>query len=101
MKIRRALAEAAPDAYLPGLATSLYISALLQAQDDRLQDASVVAQEAISSYRVLAATEPEAFLANLRDALKLALEIIDQLDRSEERESVRRELKAVERRLTS
>ena len=97
--IRRALADSAPDTYLPDLAMSAYNLTLSQTQENRLQDALPDAREAVSTYRVLADTQADLFLEDLRDALRLALGILDELDRSEERESVRRELEDVEQRL--
>jgi hypothetical protein len=66
--ICRRLAEAAPDAYLPDLARSLYNLALVQAETDACDDAWLPVTQSIDTYRELTAAWPDIFLLDLRDA---------------------------------
>ena len=57
--IYRRLAEAAPDAYLPDLARSLYNLALVQAETDARNDAWLPVTQSIATYRELTAAWPD------------------------------------------
>ena len=67
--IRRKLAEARPEAFLPDLATSLNNLGIRQSELGRREDALASTEEAVATYRKLAEARPEAFLPDLAMSL--------------------------------
>ncbi len=69
VRIRRALAEANPDAFLPNLAMSLNNQANRQSEMGQRAEALTSIAEAVRHYRALAEANPDAFLPNLAMSL--------------------------------
>ena len=65
----RALAEARPDAFLPGFAMALNNQSLRLADLGRPKEALTAIEEAVTTYRALAEARPDAFLPDLAMAL--------------------------------
>ena len=70
--IRRQLAEARPDAFLPDLATSLNNQSLRLADLGRREEALAAIQEAVTIRRELAARWPDAYRHELEQSLQIA-----------------------------
>jgi tetratricopeptide (TPR) repeat protein len=96
--IRRSLAAARPDAFLPDLAQSLNNQANFLSELGRREEALAAAEEAVAIRRSLAAARPDAFLPDL--ALSLSNQANRQADLrreeavtpSEEAVTIRRDL---------
>ena len=69
VRIRRALAEANPDAFLPNLASSLNNQANRQSAMGQRVEALASIAEAVRHYRALAEANPDAFLPDLATSL--------------------------------
>jgi tetratricopeptide (TPR) repeat protein len=69
VKIRRALAAARPDAFLPDLAGSLNNQSNLLRDVGRREDALTAIEEAVKIRRALAAARPDALLPDLAASL--------------------------------
>ncbi len=69
VELRRALAAARPDAYLPDLATSLNNLANLLGTLGRHEEALAAIEEAVELRRALAAARPDAYLPDLATSL--------------------------------
>ena len=84
MGIRRQLAAARPDAFLPDLAMSLNNLATFLSELGRREEALDAAQEAMGIYRQLAAARPDAFLTDLAMSLNNLANRLSELGRREE-----------------
>ena len=82
--IRRQLADANPDAYLPDLAESLNNLGVHLAETGQQHAAFVPAQEAVDTYRRLAAANPDAHLPYLATALNNLSARLGEADRGAE-----------------
>jgi tetratricopeptide (TPR) repeat protein len=69
VRLRRALAEANPDAFLPNLATSLSNQAAHQSEMGQRAEALASIGEAVRHYRAPAEANPDAFLPDLAASL--------------------------------
>ncbi len=92
--IRRRLAAARPDAFLPDLASSLNNLGNRLSELGRREQALANAQEATDTYRRLAAARPDAFLPNLAGSLGNLGNRLTELGRPNEALSARREVVA-------
>jgi hypothetical protein len=70
--LRRQLAQANPDAYLPDLAGSVGNHALRLAEAGRREQALTLSEEAVTLRRQLAQANPDAYLPDLARALWMA-----------------------------
>ena len=82
--IRRALAEANPDAYLPDLAMSLNNLAIRLAEVGQRQAALQPAQEAVTIRRALAEANPDAYLPDLAMSLNNLANRLAEVGKSRE-----------------
>ncbi|MGH3221402.1 MAG: tetratricopeptide repeat protein [Streptosporangiaceae bacterium] len=80
----RDLAAARPDAFLPGLATSLNNQSVFLSDLGRREEALATIEEAITAYRDLAAARPDAFLPGLAMSLNNQSGRLSELGRREE-----------------
>jgi tetratricopeptide (TPR) repeat protein len=84
VQIRRELAAARPDAFLPDLAASLNNQSNALADLGRREDALSAIEEAVGHYRELAAARPDAFLPNLATSVNNLAIQLGELRRREE-----------------
>ncbi|WP_250291936.1 S1 family peptidase [Frankia sp. CiP1_Cm_nod1] len=91
--IRRRLAENAPDAYLPNLATSLAVMASVL-RGVRGEDAVAAAVEAVEILGILTDRLPEAFGSRFVSGCHLLADLLDGLGRPEEAAEIRGRLAA-------
>ncbi|MGO9170544.1 MAG: toll/interleukin-1 receptor domain-containing protein [Rhodomicrobium sp.] len=89
--IRRRLAEARPDAFLPGLALSLNNLGNGLSELGRREEALAAAQEAVAIRRRLAEARPDAFLPDLALSLGALSQILAGLEQHSEAASVLKE----------
>jgi tetratricopeptide (TPR) repeat protein len=82
--IRRRLAQARPDAFLPDLAMSLNNLGIRLSNLGRLEEALAESQNAVAIYRRLAQTRPDAFLSHLATSLNNLGSMLSSLGRREE-----------------
>ena len=71
LEIRRKLAEASPEAYLPDVAMTLFNIALLRIKQGNLIEAAQIAQESLEKFQTMAKLSPAAFNKDVDDAKKL------------------------------
>ena len=81
VRIRRQLAQAWPDAFLPNLATSLNNLANRLSALGRREEALAQAEEAVRLYRQLAQARPDAFLPDLARSLAVHCNCLVALER--------------------
>jgi len=84
VRIRRALAEARPDAFLPDLAASLNNQSGRLSELGRREDALTAIDEAVNVYRALAEARPDAFLPDLAGSLNNQSGCLSELGRRED-----------------
>ena len=84
VEIRRGLAAARPDAFLPDLATALSNQSLRLTELGRREDALAAIEEAVEIWRGLAAARPDAFLPDLATALSSRSAMLGGLGRGED-----------------
>jgi tetratricopeptide (TPR) repeat protein len=84
LAIRRRLAEAHPDAFLPDLAMSLNNIGIRLSALGRREEARAASQEALAIYRRLAEARPDAFLPDLAMSLHNIGSMLSDLGRREE-----------------
>jgi tetratricopeptide (TPR) repeat protein len=84
VRLRRELAAARPDAFLPNLAVSLNNLAAMLSELGRREEALATAQEAVCLYRDLAVARPGAFPPNLAGSLNNLANTLSDLGRREE-----------------
>ena len=80
--IRRTLAQARPDAFLPDLASALNNLGIWFSNLGRREEALAATEEALATYRTLAQARPDAFLPDLANSLwnhSLRLEELDRI----------------------
>ncbi|MGH6678176.1 MAG: tetratricopeptide repeat protein, partial [Bradyrhizobium sp.] len=82
--LRRALAAARPDAFIPDLARSLNNLANRLSNLGRREDALRTAEEAVGLYRALAAARPDAFIPGLARSLNNLANRLSDLGRRED-----------------
>jgi tetratricopeptide (TPR) repeat protein len=82
--IRRELARARPDAFLPDLAMSLNNQSVFLSELGRREEALAAIEEAVAAYRELARTRPDAFLPDLAMSLNNQSGCLSELGRREE-----------------
>src|ERR1019366_2974089 len=82
--IRRELARARPDAFLPDLATSLNNQSVRLGELGRREEALAAIEEAVTAYRELARARPDAFLPDLAMSLNNQSADLGDLGRREE-----------------
>ena len=80
--IRRALAQARPDAFLPDLATSLNNQSSRLSNLGRREEALPAAEEAVTIRRALAQARPDAFLPDLAASLNNLADCLSALARN-------------------
>jgi tetratricopeptide (TPR) repeat protein len=84
VRLRRALAEARPDAFTPNLALSLNNLTTMLRGLGRREDALAAAEEAVRLCRALAVARPDAFTPNLATSLNNLASMLSDLGRREE-----------------
>jgi tetratricopeptide (TPR) repeat protein len=84
VQIRRQLAEARPDAFLPDLAGALNNQSIHLSGLGRREDALAAVTEAVTAYRTLAEARPDAFLPDLAMSLNNQSIALGGLGRREE-----------------
>ncbi|MCB1021840.1 MAG: tetratricopeptide repeat protein [Bryobacterales bacterium] len=84
VRIRRALAQQRPDAFLPDLAMSLNNLATMLSDLGRREDALAQAEEAVRIRRALAQQRPDAFLPDLAMSLNNLANMLRDLGRRED-----------------
>ena len=87
----RQLAQARPDAFLPGLAMSLNNQSACLSDLGRREEALAAIEQAVTVYRGLAQARPDAFLPDLAMSLNNLADILSQLNRHNEASAIRRE----------
>ena len=81
LEIRRKLAEANPDAFLPYVATTLFNIALLRMSEHRKDEAKKACEEALEIYKAMAKKAPQKWNKNVDKAEQL-LELINETENS-------------------
>jgi tetratricopeptide (TPR) repeat protein len=89
--IRRQLAGARPDAFLPDLAMALNNQSIRVGDLGRQEEALAAVEEAVTIYRQLAGARPAAFLADLTTSLYNLANILSLLNRGAEASAIRNE----------
>ena len=84
LAIKRKLAEANPDAYLPDVAMTLNNLAILYSGTQRIQKAEGAYEEALAAYRNLAEANPDAYLPNVAMTLNNLANLLLSNGRAEE-----------------
>jgi nucleoside phosphorylase/tetratricopeptide (TPR) repeat protein len=79
----RGLAAQNPEAFLPGLATTINNRATMLSELGRREDALACIEEATASYRTLAARNPDAFLPSLAASINNRANVLSELGRRE------------------
>ena len=97
--IRRRLAEADPEAYLPDLAMSLNNLATGLSELGRRDEAAAASREAVDIRRRLAEADPEAYLPDLAMSLNNLAAGLSELGRRDEAAAASREAVDIRRRL--
>jgi len=97
--IYRRLATARPDAFLPGLATSLNDFGNRLSALGRREEALAAAQEATGIYRRLAAARPDEYLPNLALSLSNLVPSLGELGQREDALAAAREVASIHQRL--
>ena len=92
--IRRQLAEARPDAFLPDLAMSLNNQSNRLADLGRREEALAAIEQAAEIYRQLAEARPAAFLPNLAAVLTNLADTLSLFNREAEASTIREEAEA-------
>ncbi len=92
--IRRQLAEARPDAFLPDLAMSLNNQSGCLADLGRREEALAAIEQAVTIRRQLAEARPGAFLPNLATSLYNLADTLSSLNRDAEASAMRKEADA-------
>jgi tetratricopeptide (TPR) repeat protein len=91
LAIRRKLAEANPDAYLPEVTMTLNNLAVLYSDTQRMQKAEEAYGEALVIRRKLAEANPEAYLPNVAATLSNLAYLLLSMERLQEAETIARE----------
>ncbi|GAB1821103.1 hypothetical protein HerbRD11066_42670 [Herbidospora sp. RD11066] len=99
MTIRRMLAEARPDAFLPDLATSLNNQSATLSGLGRREEALNAIEEAVTIRRMLAEARPDTFLPDLATSLHNQSNHLAELGRGETARSSIEEAVAIRRAL--
>ena len=97
--IRRELARRNPDAFTPGLASSLNNQSAMLSNLGRHEEALAASDEAVALYRRLAARNPDAFTPGLAMSLNNQSNTLSDLGRFEEALAAIEETVAIRRRL--
>ena len=101
VSLRRRLAAARPDAFLPDLALSLNNVANSLSAVGRREDALSAAEEAVSLRRRLAAARPDAFLPDLATSVNNVAAMLSEVGRREDALSAAEEAVSLYRRLAA
>jgi tetratricopeptide (TPR) repeat protein len=99
LTIRRRLAEANPEAYLPDVAMTLNNLAILYRATQRMKDSEQSYQEALTIRRRLAEANPEAYLPNVAMTLNNLANLYRATQRMKEAEQSYQEALTIRRRL--
>jgi tetratricopeptide (TPR) repeat protein len=86
LSIRRELAQASPEAYLPDVATTLNNLAVLYSDTQRMKEAEEAYREALSIRRELAKANPEAYLPDVAMTLNNLANLYSTTQRMKEAE---------------
>ncbi len=87
----RDLAAARPDAFLPGLATSLNNQSGCLSGLGRREEALASASEAVTAYRDLAAARPAVFASRLKSSLSIMADLLESAGQASAAETARSE----------
>jgi tetratricopeptide (TPR) repeat protein len=93
--IRRALAQARPDAFLPDLAMSLNNQSGRLADLGRREEALAAIEEAVTIRRALAQVRPAVFASRYASSLDAQAAILSELGRDSEAKAVQQEAAAI------
>jgi tetratricopeptide (TPR) repeat protein len=99
LAIRRKLAEANPDAYLPYVAMTLNNLGLLYRATQRMSQAETAYSEALAIYRKLADANPDAYLPDVAMTLNNLANLLSATQRLSQAETAYSEALAIRRKL--
>jgi len=99
LSLRRKLAEANPEAYLPDVAMTLNNLAILYRATQRMREAETSYTEALSLYRKLAEANPEAYLPDVAMTLNNLANLYSDTQRMRDAETSYTEALSLRRKL--